>query len=57
MKRKKPSGKEPSAYLKGLGSSLMHTVRVWQVAPIRAEWTAVLPVRARREDAARRLVS
>ncbi|HEX8706133.1 MAG TPA: hypothetical protein VF815_45280 [Myxococcaceae bacterium] len=34
-----------------------HTVRVWQVAPMRAEWTAVLPVRAGREEAARRLVS
>lgn len=35
----------------------MHTVRVWQVAPIRGEWTAVLPVRAGCEAAARQLVS
>ena len=35
----------------------MHTVRVWQVAPIRTEWTAVLPVRAGREEEARQLVS
>jgi hypothetical protein len=57
MKRKQPGHKEPSAHLEGLGTSLMHTVRVWQVAPIRAEWTAVLPVRAGREEAARRLVT
>ncbi|MCP3138169.1 hypothetical protein [Pyxidicoccus xibeiensis] len=35
----------------------MHTVRVWQLAPIRTGWTAVLPVRAGREEAARRLVT
>lgn len=34
----------------------MHTVRVWQLAPISGEWTAVLPVRAGREAAARRVV-
>jgi hypothetical protein len=38
-------------------SESSHTVRVWQVAPIRSEWTAVVPVRAGHEDAARRLVT
>ncbi|AKF85990.1 hypothetical protein MFUL124B02_19760 [Myxococcus fulvus 124B02] len=35
----------------------MHTVRVWQVAPVHTEWTAVLPVRAGREEEGRRLVT
>ncbi|WP_100792990.1 hypothetical protein [Nannocystis exedens] len=30
-----------------------HTVRVWQVAPIRTEWTAVLPVAPGHEDEVR----
>ncbi|NMO13568.1 hypothetical protein HPC49_00450 [Pyxidicoccus fallax] len=57
MKRKQPGRKAPAAHVEGLGTSLMHTVRVWQVAPIRTRWTAVLPVRAGREEAARRLVT
>ncbi|NTX40541.1 hypothetical protein HUA78_39555 [Myxococcus sp. CA033] len=57
MKRDPPGSKAPSAHLEGLGSSLMHTVRVWQVAPLHTRWTAMLPVRAGREEEARRLVA
>ncbi|WP_434421871.1 hypothetical protein [Nannocystis pusilla] len=42
------------AYEAGLGpSEPAHTVRVWQVAPIRAEWTAVLPVAPGHEEKVR----
>lgn len=38
-------------------SRMAHTVRVWQVAPIRDEWTAVIPMRAGQEEAAREQVA
>ncbi|AFE04895.1 hypothetical protein COCOR_02882 [Corallococcus coralloides DSM 2259] len=57
MSRNQPGRKATSAHLEGLGSSLMHTVRVWQVAPVHTRWTAALPVRAGREEEARRLVT
>ncbi|MCY0994104.1 hypothetical protein OV203_43650 [Nannocystis sp. ILAH1] len=42
------------AYEAGLApSEPAHTVRVWQVAPIRTEWTAVLPVAPGHEDEVR----
>jgi len=37
-------------------AEMSNTIRVWQVAPICTEWTAVVPVRAGHEEAARRLV-
>ncbi|MCP3064978.1 hypothetical protein LXT21_40015 [Myxococcus sp. K38C18041901] len=57
MRRKQPDLKATSVHPEGLGSSLMHTVRVWQVTPLHTRWTAMLPVRAGREDEARRWVT
>src|SRR5262245_4454134 len=38
-------------------SRTSHTVRVWQLHPIRAEWTAVVPVRPEAVPALQRLVT
>ncbi|SET76007.1 hypothetical protein SAMN05443572_103102 [Myxococcus fulvus] len=57
MKRNQHGGKVTSAPLKGLGASLMHSVRGWQVVPVHTRWTAMLPVRSGCEEEARRWVT
>lgn len=48
---------EQAAFAAGLRpAETSHTIRVWQVAPIHEAWTAVVPVRAGQEAAARRVV-
>ena len=48
---------DQAAYEAGVDpSETSHTVRVWQLAPIRTEWTAVVPVRPGHEDEVRELV-
>jgi hypothetical protein len=36
---------------------MSHTIRVWQLAPIRTEWTAVMPVKRGHEERVRLLVT
>jgi hypothetical protein len=48
---------DQAAYEAGVDpSETSHTVRVWQLAPIRTEWTAVVPVRSGHEDEVRELL-